>query len=69
MAAAAGPDPELARAFTGLQQKMAETQAGMRFADFQINQKQVSIKRSQLTAKELEGLPGDVRVFKSVGRM
>lgn len=62
-------DMELKQAFADLQKKMIETQTQMRVADAQIAQLEITKKRSDFTAKELQGMPESTKQYQSVGRM
>jgi chaperonin cofactor prefoldin len=41
----------------------------MQLADHQLQQRKADMRRTILTATELEGTPDDARIFESVGKM
>ncbi|CAG0883571.1 unnamed protein product [Darwinula stevensoni] len=62
-------DMELRKAFVELQHKMIETSQKLRLADIQIEQLKGVITHSQLTEREIKSLPGETKMYQSLGRM
>ena len=57
------------QAFVELQRKMVETQTQVNICDAQIKKLEIEEKKVDLTSREIQNLPEDVRLFESVGRM
>ncbi|EFN79929.1 prefoldin subunit 1 [Harpegnathos saltator] len=63
------PDQELKQAFSKLQEKMVDTSQKLKLADMQIDKLRRTKQRAELTMKEISCLPGNTRIYESVGRM
>eukprot|EP01147_Barroeca_monosierra_P001539 gene1539-4689_t len=62
-------DPEVRKALQELQELQQNTQARMYLLEQQKAQKKSALHRSVLTAREIEPLPQEVPLFKSIGKM
>jgi prefoldin subunit 1 len=62
-------DPELTKAFAEHQAKMIETSSNMQRIQQQIEELNISVKRSQITDREISHLPDGVKVYESIGRL
>ncbi|KAH9489883.1 Prefoldin subunit 1 [Bulinus truncatus] len=62
-------DPELANAFAELSVKKIQAENQIRLSNAQIESLNRKIQHSKIVEQEVAGLPSDVHVYKTIGRM
>ncbi|EZA59587.1 hypothetical protein DMN91_011118 [Ooceraea biroi] len=63
------PDQDLKQAFSKLHEKMVDTKQKLKLADIQIDKLRRTKQRAVLITKEVGGIPKDIRMYESIGRM